>query len=70
MDAARPGSELISGVRVWVPFGVGKVMESAPGRGCNAALGAHNPVEEAPGFLGAAASFSVVDSQAEASFGV
>ena len=41
-------------------------MESTPGCGRKAVIGAHNPVEQAAGVLGAAAGFGVIDSQADA----
>ena len=43
-------------------------MEGTPGCGRKAVIGAHNPVEQAAGVLGAAAGFGVIDSQADASF--
>ena len=66
----RPGQvvKLIFSVRVQVPFGVEKVVESAPGRGRKAVIEAHSPVEQAAGVLGAAAGFGVVDFQADSSF--
>ena len=60
MDTARPGSEMIFGVRDRVPFGVENVVESAQGCGRKAVIGAHNPVEQAAGVLVAAAGFGVV----------
>ena len=66
-DTARPGSEMIFGFGVRVPFGVEKVVECAPGGGRKEVIGAHNPVEQAAGVLGAAAGFGVIDSQANVS---